>query len=381
MRIAIAPNAFRGSLSAFQAVECVRAGLTQSALAGSTLELISMPLADGGDGTLDVLLGGLGGERLRLTATGPLGAPVEAELGLLGDGRTAVVELAQASGVERIPRPERNPLLATTYGTGELIAAAWARGYQRILIGVGGSATVEGGVGCLQALGARLLDSEGNDISRGGAGLARLESVDAGAIRAKYAGIEIVVLCDVTNPLLGPSGAARVFGPQKGADPAMVETLEANLTRFAGVIRRDLGTDITTLAGGGAAGGIGAGLHAFLSAELAPGGAAIISALGYDKQLAGADLVITGEGKLDGQTGGGKAARAIAAAAAQAGVPVVALAGTLDADAAALRAMGIQAAWSIAPGPCTLETALDQAGNWLTRAATQLGNLLALPRA
>jgi glycerate kinase len=205
-----------------------------------------------------------------------------------------------------------------------------------------------------------------------------VDSIDASALKSLPEGLDVSVLCDVTNPLVGPNGAARVFGPQKGADPAMVEQLDANLAYFAAIIRRDLGIEIADIAGGGAAGGLGAGLVAFLNAKLAPGGETIIGLLGYEQQLAGVDLVITGEGKLDVQTSGGKAVQSIARTASRAGVPVVALPGTLDADSAALNAMGIRAAWSIVPGPCTLDEAITHGGEWLARSATELGNLLAL---
>ena len=376
MKIAVAPNAFRGSLSAIQATDAISAGLCRSALPAP--EIVPMPLADGGDGTLDVLLHGLGGERVRYTVTGPLGSPIQAAIGLLTGGDTAVIEIAQASGVELIPRPQRNPLIATTYGTGELIRAALEHGCQRILIGIGGSATVDGAAGCVQALGARLFDESGADIPRGGGGLSRLASIDVSGLTPLLKGAEITVLHDVTNPLIGPDGAARIFGPQKGASPAIVETLDANLTHFAALIRRDLGIDVATLPGGGSAGGLGAGLPAFLGARLAPGGPAIIELLGYERQFAGVDLVITGEGKLDAQTSGGKAVMAIAQSARRAGIPVIALAGRLDADSAALNEMGIHAAWSIIPEPCTLRDAIEHGAAWLARAATELGNTLAI---
>jgi glycerate kinase len=389
MRIAVAPNAFRGSLTALQATACITAGLEQSALARiGPLQIIPMPLADGGDGTLEILVHGLGGARQKLAVTGPDGSPVEAEIGLLADSQadsqadrqTAVIEMARASGIELIPPARRNPLLTTTYGTGELIRAALNRGCRRLMIGIGGSATVDGGAGCLQALGARLLDQSGEAIRPGGGALAQLASIDVTVLRPLFAGVEVTILCDVTNPLIGPNGAARIFGPQKGADADMIERLEANLTHFAAVIRRDLGLDVTQMPGGGAAGGFGAGMVAFLGAKLAPGATTLIDLLGYEQQLTRLDLVITGEGKLDAQTGGGKAVQRITEVANRAGVPVVAFAGTLDADSAALKAMGIEAAWSIVPGPCTLETAIAQAPAWLTRASVMLGNLLALRR-
>jgi glycerate kinase len=381
MRIAIAPNAFRGSLTAQQAVGCISDGLLRSRLNSPrrTLELLPMPLADGGDGTLDVILDGMGGEHLTANVTDPLGAPITATYGYVAATRTAVIEMARSSGVELIARQARNPLLTTSYGSGELINAALARGAQRILIGMGGSATVEGAAGCLQALGVRLLDRAGADIPRGGAGLAHLARIEAAATRQRLAGVDLVLLSDVSNPLVGERGAARVFGPQKGATPAMVEQLDANLAIFAAIIQRDLGVDVLTVAGGGAAGGFGAGLVGCVGATLLPGGATIIDLLGYEAQLAaGVDLILTGEGKLDSQTVGGKAVQSMAEVARRRGIPVVAFAGVVDADAAALAQMGIQAAWSIVPGPCALDAALQLAPAWLAGVAEQLGNTLAL---
>lgn len=377
MRVAVAPNAFRGSLSAVEAAKCIIRGLERSALA--PLETLSMPLADGGDGTLEVLIAGIGGEKLNFTVTGPLGDPVDATLGLDASSQTAIIEMARASGVELIPAGRRNPLLATTYGTGELINAALERGAKRLLIGIGGSATVDGGAGCLQALGVRLLDASGAEIPYGGGGLAQLARIDVASVSTLHeqlAGVEVTILCDVTNPLIGPNGAAPVFGPQKGATPEMVRQLEANLAHFAEVIRRDLGIDVTALPGGGAAGGFSAGMVAFLGARLAPGGATVIELLGYEQRLEGVDLVITGEGKLDSQTEGGKAVQRIAEVAARKGIPVVAVAGNVAAES--LEAVGIHAAWSILPGPYTLQEAIAHAPEWLTRAAMMLGNTLAL---
>ncbi len=376
MRIAVAPNAFRGSLTAVEAAAAIADGLRLSSLGDP--EILLMPLADGGDGTLDILLNGLGGERLSVNVTGPNGAPISADIGLLADGQTAVVEMARASGIELVPGPLRDPLNASSYGTGELIKAALERKYRRFVIGLGGSATTDGGVGCLQTLGARFLDAKGNDIPRGGVGLLQLASIDLSPLRTVLDSATFTVLCDVTNPLIGVNGAAHVFAPQKGADPATVEILEAALEHLAEVVKHDLGTDITALPGGGAAGGFGAGLVAFLNAMLVPGASTLIALLGYDRQIPTVDLVITGEGKLDAQTVGGKAVQTIAQIASASGIPVIALAGTLDADIAALQRMGIQSAWSIVPGPCSLEQALSHSKAWLAAAAAQLGNLLAL---
>jgi glycerate 2-kinase len=378
MKIALAPNAYRGSLSAQQAVACMAAGLRRSPLA--PLDLIEMPLADGGDGTLETLLAGHG-ERITMTVRNPLGAPVSATYGVINHGNSAVIELARASGVELIPRSARNPLLATSAGTGDLIRAAVERGVQQVYIGMGGSATVEGGAGCLQALGVRLLDAHGRDVPPGGAGLSQLAHIDPKPARDWLGKVALVLLADVTNPLLGERGAARIFGPQKGATLEMVDQLERNLAQLADVIQRDLGVDVRNVPGGGAAGGFGAGLVGCVGAALVPGGATILSLLGYDQQLVGVEMILTGEGKLDAQTVGGKAVQSIAQVAQRLHIPVIALAGTLDADAETLRQIGIDAAWSILRRPCTFDDALSHAAEWLTDAAAQIGSLLALGRA
>lgn len=377
MRIALAPNAFRGSLTALQAVERLAAGLRASAL-GPHLELISMPLADGGDGTLDVLLHGLGGMRHSVTVSNARGAPITAEFGILGDGKTAIIELARASGIELLPRAERNPLLTTTYGTGELIREAYRRGCRHFLIGIGGSATNDGGAGCLQALGAHFLDADGRELSLGGGALQHLARIDVSALRTNLPDAKFTILCDVTNPLIGAQGASRVFGPQKGADPEMVEQLEAALTHYAQVVERDLGVQVATLEGGGAAGGFGAGMVAAFGAELVPGAPTLMNLLNYEAKLEGVQLLITGEGKIDAQTKGGKAVQRIAAAAKARGIAVIAFAGTVEASPSALTDMGITAAWSILPAVTTLSEALANAPLWLTRAAHMLGNTLSI---
>ncbi len=373
-KIAIAPNAFRGSLTALEAVAAIDTGLKQSLL---DCETILMPLADGGDGTLDVWLSANHGERISLDVTGPLGANVRAEYGLAG--QMALIEMARASGIELIE--ERDPLRTTTFGTGQLIRDAIERGTTEILVGIGGSATVDGGAGCLQALGARLLNNTGEDpIPFGGGTLHQLAYIDLTPLQELLAGVTIRVLCDVDNPLLGPDGAAAVFGPQKGADAATVRRLEANLAHYADVIQRDVGLDIRNMPGTGAAGGLSAGLMAGTGAELVSGVLALIQSCSYDRQLAvgDIDLLITGEGKLDNQTGGGKAPFGIAQLATRHQIPVIAFAGAVTAKVSELQQWGISAAWSIVPQVCTLEEALQQAEAWLVEAATNLGNTLHL---
>jgi glycerate kinase len=375
MRIAITPNAFRGSLSAFQAALCISDGLSQSRLSAETY---LMPLADGGDGTLEVVYRALGGEKITLTVTSADGSPLDAQLGLMSDGQTAIVELAQASGLEHIPRERRDPKHTTTYGTGQLIRAAVERGFHRIIVGLGGSATNDGGAGAMQALGAKLLDSDGNEIPPGGAALARLAHIDASAVKRLLHDTEIIALCDVENPLTGPDGASRVFGPQKGATEDDIQLLDAALAHYGMLLKRDVGRDVLTVPGGGAAGGIAAGLLAFTNATLAPGAETLMKLLGYESLLEESDLVITGEGKLDAQTMSGKAVRAVADAALRRNLPVIALVGILDCSADDLRAMNLDAAYSIVTEPCRLQDALDHAAEWLTLTATQVGNTLAL---
>ncbi|MBI5928719.1 MAG: glycerate kinase [Chloroflexi bacterium] len=375
MKIALCPNAFRGSLTALQAAEAMAQGLRKSRLACDPL---LMPLADGGNGTLDVWLYAVQGERIQIPVRGPLGETVLAEYGMAG--KTALVEMAQASGVELLPLSDRNPLKTSTFGTGQLIMDAVQRGATEILVGVGGSATVDGGAGCLLALGAHLLDKNNHLIAGTGESLGQLASIDITPLREKLAGVKIRVLCDVDNPLIGPLGAATIFGPQKGADTWAVAQLEKNLVHFAKIARRDIGIEMGDVPRTGAAGGLSAGLNALAGAELVSGADVVIQACGYDKILTeqGVALVITGEGKLDDQTGGGKGPLGIAHAAARLRIPVIALAGSVTASVENLQAWGFAAAWSIVPRPCSLEEALKNGESWLIESATHLGNTLSI---
>jgi glycerate kinase len=306
--------------------------------------------------------------------TGPLGDPVEAAFALLGDGRTAVIEMAAASGMGRLPAGRRDPRRATTRGTGELVRAALDLGLRRIVVGLGGSATVDGGAGFAQALGARLLDGEGRElpVGAGGASLARLERIDVARIDPRLAACEVIGLSDVDNPLLGPEGAAAIFGPQKGADPPAVAELEAALARWAACLARDAGTDVGERRGTGAAGGLGAALVAFCRAELPSGAGWVMEAVGFGGRLGKADLVVTGEGRIDGQTGRGKLPLAVARAAAAAGRPCVALAGELGRDLP----KDLAAALPLVPGPLTAAEAIAGAADLLERAAERAGRLI-----
>ncbi len=374
-RVAIAPNAFRGSLSAMEATKLIAEGLANSTFYCTTIE---MPLADGGDGTLDVWLAATGGQRHTTFVQDPLGRQISAEFGL--SQHTAVIEMARASGIELLKPHEHDPLQATTYGTGQLILAAMAAGATDILIGVGGSATVDGGAGCLQALGAKLLDENGQDIGFGGGALGHIASIDLQAAITTLKGVKLAVLCDVDNPLVGEQGAARVFGPQKGANIEAVSRLEDNLSHYAAIMARDVGCDIASIAHGGAAGGLSSGLYA-VGATLDSGIERIIAACGYEDLLIEDTppiLLITGEGRLDSQSDRGKAPIGIAVLAHNYNIPVIALVGALEASPMQLQEWHISAAYSIVQQPCNLDEAIASAPHWLRDTATHIGNILAL---
>lgn len=358
MKIVIAPDSFKESLSSRQVAEQIEAGIRDILPQAETVKL---PIADGGEGTIEALVAATGGRIVATEVTGPLGQPVKAVYGVCGDQQTAVIEMAAASGLVLVPKEQRNPLLTTSFGTGELIRSALDAGYRNLVIGIGGSATNDAGVGMLQALGARFLDAQGGEIGFGGAALARLKRIDVSALDPRLHDCRIEVACDVTNPLTGSTGAAAVFGPQKGATPEMVAELDKALAHFAAIVQSDLGRDIEQQPGAGAAGGMGAGLMAFLDAELRPGVAIVIEHIGLEEILAGADLVVTGEGRIDGQSVYGKAPIGVARIAQQQGVPVIALAGSLGEGYEEVFSCGISALFSVVPGPCDLEAALEHA--------------------
>ena len=374
MRIIVAPGAFKNSLSAQAAAAAIARGLESS---GLEAELVALPIADGGNGTLDALLAA-GGERRSLRVEGPLGAGVQAEWGLLPDGRTAVVEMALASGLELLAADELDPLRAGTYGTGQLLAAALEAGATRIILGLGGSATVDGGAGCLQALGVRLLDGQGVEVARGGGALGRIAQVDASGLDARWRETQLLLASDVDNPALGEQGAAATFGPQKGADAGQVALLERQLRHFFTLIHAQGWRDVRQVTGGGAAGAFAAGMMALLDAELQPGIELVLAHSGFAQALEGADLVITGEGQMDEQTLHGKGPIGVARLARERGVATVAIVGGLAVPDDALHAAGMQAALPLTPGPITLEEALARAPELLERAALRLGRLLQL---
>jgi glycerate 2-kinase len=369
MKIILAPDKFKGSLSAPDACRAMARGVA-TACPEAILDLV--PMADGGEGTVEALVDATGGTFHRCEVTGPLGLPVSARFGLLGDGTTAVLEMAAASGLVLVPNDLRDPLVATTRGTGELLRAALDLGVTSIILGIGGSATNDGGAGLAQALGVRLLDESGEELPPGGASLAHLDRIDATGLDPRLARTSIRVACDVANPLCGPTGASAVYGPQKGATLSMVAQLDAALSRFARIIRRDLGLDVADLPGAGAAGGLGAGLVAFAGGELTPGVELVIDATKLRDRLNGANLCLTGEGALDASSAFGKTAVGVARLARDLGVPCLALAGMIGPGAEDVLAQGIDAFASIAPGPGPISEAIAEVSPRLERATEQL---------
>jgi len=375
MRILIAPNSFKGSLDAFGVAEAIADGLARSVHGVTT---VLLPVADGGDFTTAVLVRGLGGRIVESTVLGPLGRKVTAAWGMLDDGTTAVIEVAQASGLSLLRTEERDPMIATSYGAGELVSDALSHGRKRIIVGLGGSATVDGGAGLAEALGARFLDANGAPVARGGAGLAALERIDVTALDARLGDAEIVAACDVDNPLLGEDGAAKTYGPQKGATPDQVEALESNLSRFADVIHRGLGRDVRRVRHGGAAGGMAAGIAGILGGRLASGIDLVLDCLGFDERLRGCDLVVTAEGFLDRQTLENKAPYGVARAAERQHIPVVVMAGGIADDVTRSAFSIFDAIVPICPRPMSLDEAMSKTRDRLTWSAEQLGRILSL---
>lgn len=375
MKIVVAPDSFKESLSALDVAHALREGFAE---VWPAADYALVPVADGGEGTVDALVATTGGKRVTTRVTGPLGNEIEAFWGLSGDGNLAIVEMAAAAGLMLVPPAERNPLVTTTWGLGQLIRAALDAGARRFVVGIGGSATNDAGAGMIQALGGRLLDAEGRDLPPGGGALASLERIDLSGLDPRLSECTIDVACDVDNPLCGPKGASAIFGPQKGATPEMVATLDRNLARFAAVVKAQLGLDVADLPGSGAAGGLGAGLRAVVGATLRPGVEIVMEAVGMDAIVADADLVVTGEGRIDGQTVHGKTPVGVAAVARRHGCPVIAIAGSVGAGAEAVYAHGINAVFGILPRPCTLAEALAEAEPNLRRTARNVAATLAL---
>ncbi|QPF71678.1 glycerate kinase [Roseateles sp. DAIF2] len=375
LTVLVAPSGFKESLSAQEVADHIAAGVRRVM---PEAVLLKAPMADGGEGFTEALVGATGGRLQRLTVTGPVGDPVPAFFGFLGGSgpRTAVIEMAAAAGLRLVPRDRRNPMLTTSHGVGELIRAALDAGAQRILLGCGDSGINDGGAGMAQALGARLLDADGAQIGRGGAELARLARIDLAALDPRLARVQLDAAVNWHNQLLGERGVARVFGPQKGATPEQVLQLEAALENYAARIQADLGLAIGGAPGSGASGGLGSGVAALLGGTLHPRFDIVMRYLELDALMARADLVITAEGSLDEQTPFGKVPAEVARRAKLLGLPVVALAGTLGRGATDNLAHGIDAFASIVHRPCTLEESMARSRPWLARAAEDVMRLM-----
>ena len=374
-RYLCAPDSFKESLTAMEAARAMAQGIEN---ADHDAEVRCLPMADGGEGTARALVDATGGSMRAVPVHDPLGRPVEGHFGLLADGTTAVVETAEASGLALLEAKERNPLIASSYGTGELMLAAVRSGAKRIIVGLGGSATNDAGAGLLQALGVRLLDKNGNDLAHGGAALANLTTIDISTMDPALKNVAITAACDVTNPLTGPTGASAVFGPQKGASKDDVATLDAALVHFAQVIDSQLGVAVNDVPGAGAAGGIGAALRGFLTAEFRPGIAIVIEQSGLDAAAQWADVVFTGEGSIDFQTKFGKTPAGVAETAKRHGKPVIAVAGHIGTGIDELHEVGIDAVFGIAPGAASLSELLADAAANVTRTTEQIVRTLQL---
>jgi len=366
MKIVIAPQGFKGNLTALEVAQAIEEGVKRIV---PDAETVLKPMADGGEGTVQALVDATGGELITTEVTGPLEERVNAHWGILSDKTTAVIEMASASGLPLVPPEKRNPFITTTYGTGELIRAALDRGCRKLIIGIGGSATNDGGIGMAQALGARLLDADNKELPFGGAALARLERIDISGMDPRLADFEVTLASDVNNPLCGPRGASAIYGPQKGASPEMVKQLDAALSHYADVIKKDLDIDLREVPGAGAAGGLGLGLMVFLKAKAVPGIDVVIRATNLVADLKGAEIVFTAEGRIDCQSAMGKVPTGVALAAKEFGATVIALAGEVADDCRVVFDQGIDAVLSIAPGPITLDQSMADAEKLLTNAA------------
>ncbi|MGY4025592.1 glycerate kinase [Aeromonas rivuli] len=375
MKIVIAPDSFKESLSAMEVADAIEAGFKQ-VLPDATY--VKLPMADGGEGTVRSLVDATDGRIVTAEVTAPLGNRVEGFLGLLGDGKRAVIEMAAASGLHLVAPEQRNPLLTSSFGTGELILAALDLGVTHLILGIGGSATNDGGAGMIQALGGKLLKADGSAIGFGGAALAELATIDLSGLDARLADLTIEVACDVNNPLCGPKGASAVFGPQKGANYEMVVQLDNNLSHYADCIEAALGCQVKDIPGAGAAGGMGAALVGLLGAELKPGIQIVIEALDLASVLQDADLVITGEGRIDSQTIHGKTPMGVARCAKQFGKPVIGIAGCLTDDCGVVHAHGIDAVFAVVNRAMSLPEALETASTNLTLTSRNVAALYQL---
>lgn len=373
MHIVIAPDSFKDCLGASEVANYLAEGIL---LVDPEAQIERIPVADGGEGFVETMLSALGGAKITLSVQDPLQRKIEAFYGILPDSTTAVIEMAAASGIEHLTVSERNPLITTTYGTGQLMKDAMARGCRKIIIGIGGSATNDGGMGMAKALGYRFLDTDGNEVEQGGGYLNNVTKIDSSNLHASVLETEILVACDVTNPLTGVRGASAIYGPQKGATPELVELLDTHLDHFAAIIKADLKVDVLSLAGGGAAGGLGAGLVAFAGGKLKAGFDIVKDQTGLEAAIKRADIVFTGEGKMDGQTKQGKTPWGVAQLAKKHGKPLIAVAGFLGDGYRELYSEGFTAIFALPNGPVDLNTAISDAPKLLREAGERIYRLI-----
>jgi glycerate kinase len=369
MRIVIAPDSFKGCLNALNVALAMRRGV-QRVYPDSVIDMI--PMADGGEGTVEAILSAVSGEKIKIDVTDPLGRSIGAAYALIDEGETAIIEMAAASGLTLLSNQERNPRVTSTHGTGMLIRNALDRGVKKILLGIGGSATNDGGAGLAVALGVKLLDANGNELPQGGAALANLVSIDMSGLDPRLATVQIEVACDVQNPLCGPEGASVVYGPQKGANPEDIRVMDTALQNYGEVLSRVAGTNLLELAGGGAAGGLGAGVVGFLGAKLRPGSQMVLEVANADEKIKHADLVLTGEGRTDFQTAYGKVPVGVSALAQKYSVPVLVISGSVEGSPDFLADVGVASCFSVAEGPATLGEALLKAEEQLERAVWRI---------
>lgn len=373
MRVLVACDSFKDALPAAAVCEAIGRGL-QEALPAAAVSLL--PLADGGEGTTEVLAAHAKATWARAQVSGPLGRPVQAAYARSADRQTAFLEMAAASGLQLLKPEERNPLLTSTFGTGQIIQQVLQAGAKKIVLGLGGSATNDGGIGMAAALGYRFLDASGHEVPPNGGNLIRIQEIDSSGVPASLHNAAFTALCDVDNPLTGPRGATQVYGPQKGASPVQIALLEDGMANLAAILRQTFGKDVSHLPGSGAAGGMGAAFMAFLNGELKPGIQAIMELTGFEQQLKSVDLLITGEGKIDEQTLQGKLISGLCGKAQAAGVPVIAVCGALLATAKSIQDIGLKAAFSIQNRPLSLEEALAETADRLQATAFNIGRLL-----
>ncbi|MCH2307686.1 MAG: glycerate kinase [SAR202 cluster bacterium] len=375
MKIVIAPDSYKGSISALNVARSVESGI-KKVLPNAECSIV--PAADGGDGTLETLVEGSNGKIRSSEVTGPLGEKRNANWGALGDGKTAVIEMALTSGLALVPENQLDPLNATTFGLGEIISDALENNFRKFIIGIGGSATNDGGAGMIQALGGKLLDSNGQELTHGGASLIHLDQIDISTLDSRAKDSDFLIACDVNNPLCGPEGASAIYGPQKGSTPEMVKQLDKALFHYAKIIRRDLGIDINSIPGSGAAGGLGGGFVGFLNGKLLPGVDIVLDFINLDDQLKDADLVITGEGATDQSTIFNKAPIGIANRAKKFDIPVISISGSLNEGFKEVHNHGINASFSIINAPMTLNEATENASDLIASISEEIIRTLKL---